>query len=371
MLSRSRLSATVLAVLLTLATASGALAQSGTLSEIHVRGSSLEDNLLGFSAERSVYVYLPPGYASAPERRFPVLYLLHGIGDPNTVWVQAWSEENSGYATIQDLMDRGIREARIAEMIVVMPDARTPFFGCFYTNSPVKGRWNDFIADDLVSYIDTHYRTIPEPAARGVSGHSMGGHGALKLGMLRPEVFSVVYGMNSALLGWGEDVSASNPAFANLTSVKTPEEAMQENLYVMAVIGVGQAFSPNPDNRPFLTDYPFVMKDGSLTDHGPGWDRWQKQMPAFMVDDHLENLKRLSAIRFDTALVDEFAHIPSTSKQLSDVLTRAGIAHTFEMYNGDHRNRVWGRTGRLFTEVLPYFSDHLAPMAEKIASSAE
>jgi enterochelin esterase-like enzyme len=366
---RNGATAAVLALALLFLGTENAAAQSGTLSEVTVHGRSLEGNLLGDAADRSVYVYLPPSYATDSARRYPVLYLLHGIGDPNTVWVQAWDEKNDGYATIQDLMDQGVQGHDIEEMIVIMPDARTAFYGCFYTNSPVKGNWTDFIANDLVAYVDEHYRTIERREARGLAGHSMGGHGALKIGMLRPDVFSVVYGMNPAVLGWGADISASNPALGPLTDVKTPQDAMQQNLYVVAVIGIGQAFSPNLDNPPFLTDYPFAQTNGQLVDHGPGWERWQSQMPVYMVEKHADNARQLSAIRFDTAFVDEYTHIPETSKQLSDALTAAGIDHTFETYNGDHRNRLWGRYGRLFTEVLPYFTDFL--ISERTGDSDE
>ncbi len=357
-ISRATIATFVLCVLL--ATTATTLAQTGTLESVAVHGKSLEGNLLGFSPERAVSVYLPPSYASSPERRYPVLYLLHGIADNNQAWTVAWSSSEPGYGTIQDLMDRGIAEARVAEMIVVAPDARTPYFGCFYTNSSVKGNWADFVTNDLVGWVDKNYRTIAKPEARGLAGHSMGGHGALKLGMLRPDVFSVVYGMNSALLGWGSDLRAANPAFSRLDTVESLEEAMQAGLYVVAVIGIGQAFSPNPDKAPFMADYPFVKKNGKLADHGPGWDRWQNQMPLHMLEEHGEGLRRLRAIRFDTAFVDEYAHIPETNKQFSDALTAAGIEHTFEMYNGDHRNRLWGRKGRLLTEVLPFFSTLLA-----------
>ena len=82
-------------------------------------------------------------------------------------------------------------------------------------------------------------------------------------------------------------------------------------------------------------------------------------MPIYMVPDHVDNLKGLRGLRFDSAFVEEFSHIPETSMRLSDVLTEHGVEHTFEMYNGDHRNRLWGRQGRLYTELLPYFSDLL------------
>ncbi len=74
-----------------------------------------------------------------------------------------------------------------------------------------------------------------------------------------------------------------------------------------------------------------------------------------MATNYKANLPKLRGIRFDTAWEDEFPHIPITTHALSRKLTDLGVQHTFEEYNGDHRNRMWGRTGRLYTEVLPYF----------------
>lgn len=338
--------------------------RKGSLVEESVHGRSLEGNLAGNAADRSVWVYLPPGYDTEPARRYPVVYLLSGIGDPNTVWVKAWDDRNPGYGTIPELMDSGVAAGLLQPMIVIIPDAQTKFPGSFYTNSPVMGRWEDFIAVDLVAEVDRRYRTIPRPEARGLAGHSMGGHGAIKIAMRHPEIFSVAYGMNPAVLGWGEDVSPANPAFAKVLALAGPE-ALPDDPYVFAIIGIGQAFSPDPKRPPFFTDFPFQRRNGHLVPASPGYEAWSREMPLSMVTAHAPNLKRLRGLRFDSAFVDEYPHIPPTSRALSDSLTARGVPHTFEMYNGDHRNRLWGRMGRLYTEVLPYFSQLLVSQHEE------
>jgi hypothetical protein len=75
-----------------------------------------------------------------------------------------------------------------------------------------------------------------------------------------------------------------------------------------------------------------------------------------MLPKHIPALKALRGFRLDSAFEDEFAHIPITSRAFSAALDAANVPHTFEMYNGDHRNRLWGREGRLFAEVLPFVS---------------
>ncbi len=324
----------------------------GTLTNTTVPGPSLEGNLLDIPTTREVSVYLPPSYEAAPDRRYPTLYILHGIYDSNTTWTRPWNDEHPGYDTIQALMDTGIDGGSVREMIVVVPHCDE---ASHYTNSPTRGDWEDFVADDLVSFVDAHYRTVPTAEGRGITGHSMGGHGAIKLAMKHPTVFSVAYGLNPSLLGWGGDVSTENRAFLELDGVKRPEDLDGTGFYVHALVAVSQSFAPNPD-VPLMTDLPFAVSDEGLAPAHPGFERWQSQMLIYMVPDYVESLSRLRSLRFDSAFEESFTHIPLTSRELSRVLTELGVEHTFEMYNGDHRSRLWGREGRLYTEVLPYFS---------------
>jgi len=332
------------------------LAQNGQLNYVNIHGPSLENNMLGVSTTRETAIYLPPSYQASPSKRYPVLFILHGITDPITVWTEPWSPDDAEFATIQNLMDKGIAEGLLEEMILVIPDARTPFYGCHYANSSVKGNWQDFVTKDLVAYIDTNYRTLPHSPNRGIMGHSMGGHGALRIGLQHPEIFSAVYGMNPSLMGWGGDVSAENPAFETLLSSQDPTPHFESNFYVPAIIGVSQAFSPNPDNPPFYADYPFKMENGAIVQNQAAFTRWEENFPESMIDDYLAGTQRLQGLRFDSAFIDEFSHIPPTTRAFSEALTAQNVPHFFEMYNGDHRNRLWGASGRLYTEALPYFS---------------
>lgn len=332
-----------------------AFAQEGRLVRETVHGASLEGNVTGEETDRRVSVYLPPGYDSATEKRYPVVYLLHGIGDTDGEFTSAWKGQTDAWGTIRGLMNNGVAERRFGEMIVVMPDQRTKMMGSFYTNSAATGNWEDFTAKDLVNFIDKKYRTLARPESRGLAGHSMGGHGAIKVGMRHPEVFSVVYAMNPALLGWGQDVSIENPAFVALFKMTTLEEVFRGGIYSVGGLCVAQAFSPNPNRAPFYADMPYKLVDGKPQPAEPAYSRWTENMPLHMAAKYKANLLRLRGLRFDTGWEDEFTHIPPTTRAFARKLTELGVEHTFEEYNGDHRNRMWGRTGRLYTEVLPYF----------------
>ena len=88
-----------------------------------------------------------------------------------------------------------MKEKKVREMILVMPNSYNKLRGSFYTNSEATGNWGDAIAKDLTGYIDNTYRTLKQPESRSIAGHSMGGFGAMVIGMLYPEVFGCIAGM--------------------------------------------------------------------------------------------------------------------------------------------------------------------------------
>ncbi len=130
-------------------------------------------------------IYLPPDYLSSPKRRYPVLYMLHGTGGNYTEWTDSFLPEQ---------IDRMIVANDIQPMIVVMPDDGESTYYANWDNGP---RWGDYIAEDVVTTIDLRYRTLPGPSARAIGGLSMGGLGALNLGLQHPDIFGVI-GSHSA-----------------------------------------------------------------------------------------------------------------------------------------------------------------------------
>ncbi|MHC4356523.1 MAG: alpha/beta hydrolase-fold protein, partial [Planctomycetota bacterium] len=134
----------------------------------------------GDPATREVIVYLPPSYNQGGN--FPVVYLLHGYtGNARTFASNAYTgfywpaesdfPEGGIYGLLNDLIIAG----ELKEMIVVMPDASNMYGGSWYANSELAGNYEDYIVEDLVSYIDSNYRTIPSRDSRAIVGHSMGG----------------------------------------------------------------------------------------------------------------------------------------------------------------------------------------------------
>jgi enterochelin esterase-like enzyme len=164
-------------------------ALTGTIDHVTVHGKALEGNQAGDSADRNVAVYLPPSYTGDPARRYPVIYFLHDYGAKNGGPIDAIKEFADKLAALQGF----------SEPIVVCPDASTLRKETMYSSSATTGDWERFIAEDLVAYIDSHYRTLAKPISRGLAGQSMGGYAALRIGMKRPGVFSSLYLMSATL----------------------------------------------------------------------------------------------------------------------------------------------------------------------------
>ena len=158
-----------------------------TVEKIKIHGTALEGNLEGDAVDRDVIVFLPPSYTTDKHRRYPVVYALHGY----SIGAEQWTHEIHVPQTIEGAFAQGAHE-----MIVVLPDSKTIYNGSMYSSSVTTGDFEKFIAQDVVAYIDAHYRTIPERTSRGLVGHSMGGYGASRIGMKHSDVFGALYIMS-------------------------------------------------------------------------------------------------------------------------------------------------------------------------------
>ena len=127
---------------------------------------------------RNFTIYLPEEYYNSDDD-YPVVYFLHGFGGNNNSY-------NAMHSSLNSMMGN-----EIIDMIVVSADGSTDIYdGSFYTNSILNGDYEDYIAYDLVSHIDQNYRTKAAKEYRALSGHSMGGYGAFRLGLYHSDTFN-------------------------------------------------------------------------------------------------------------------------------------------------------------------------------------
>jgi S-formylglutathione hydrolase FrmB len=132
-------------------------------------------------------IYLPPGYAVQTSRRYPTVYLLHGMGGSDTQW------QDMGVTKAADhLIDIGA----IAPLIIVMPEGENAYWVDHATDGQ---KWGRYTAIDVVNDVETHYRTLQGKQSRAIGGISMGAHGALQLALNYPGEFTAV-GAHSLVL---------------------------------------------------------------------------------------------------------------------------------------------------------------------------
>ena len=311
-----------------------------TMEHIKVHGAALEGNLEGDDADREVIVFLPPDYGKEKSRRYPVVYALHGY----SIGAEQWTHEIHAPQTIEGAFAQGAHD-----MIVVLPDAKTVHNGSMYSSSVTTGDFENFIAHDLVSYIDAHYRTIPSRTSRGLVGHSMGGYGASRIGMKHPEVFGSLYIMSPCCMA-ARGAGPANPQNEKaLEEVKTAADSAKLPFGLRAQLASAAAWSPDPKNPPLYLDLP--VKDGVVQQDVIA--KWAANAPLAFVDQYIGNLRRYGGISIDVGDQDG---LRAGAAKLHEILDSYSIANTFEVYPGTHTSAV---ADRFQNHVLPFFSRNL------------
>lgn len=309
------------------------------VEHIKVHGASLEGSLEGDSADRDVLVFLPPSYTKDPNRKYPVVYALHGY----SIGAEQWSQEIHVPQTIEGAFAKGARE-----MIVVLPDSKTVHNGSMYSSSVTTGDFENFIARDLVAYMDAHYRTIPVRESRGLVGHSMGGYGAARIGMKHADVFGSLYIMSPCCLAPRMAASLKPEDEAALLAVKTPADSASLPFILRAQLASAAAWSPDPKAPPLYLDLPIGVKQQQVL------GEWAANAPLAFIPQYVSGLRRYNAIALDVGDQDG---LRTDTAKLHDVMDSYGIANSFEIYPGTHVSNV---AFRFQDFVMPFFSKNLS-----------
>jgi S-formylglutathione hydrolase len=340
----------------------------GKVDLVKIPAPSLAKNVFREPAQLEIAVYLPPSYAGT-DRRYPVVYYLTGMG------VKLASER--GYPLVQAAADHLLAGGKMPEMILVTVSGFNTLGASLYVNSPVNGNWEDFVAQDVVSYVDSHYRTLAAAASRGISGHSMGGYGALNLAMKHPDVFGAVYSLSPALLdskGIGAtqmfaDQDVINTVLDRIEAIaKLPPAQAQGEFFkqyaqaspaVQMTFAYGAAFAPAPDGKPPYIEYPYRRSAGQLAQEPEIWAEWESGWGRIdeKVRRYAANLRELRGIGVEYGELDENTWIPGGCAYLSDQLTAAGIPNSLQSFKGTHYSQL---PQRIEGFLLPFFGDKLA-----------
>jgi S-formylglutathione hydrolase FrmB len=308
-----------------------------TVEAVQVPGPALEGNLEGNATTREAMVVLPPSYGTDPNRRYPVVYYLHGFAIDGRNFYN--------YMRVPEAVANNA--ARGHEFIVVVPDTLTRMGGSMYSSSVTTGDFRKFIAEDLVAHIDANFRTIPTRKGRGLAGHSMGGYGTWVIGMNYPQVFDSIWAQSACCVSPRTETVESASAMAAV-----PYEGVDQSGFGMrAGLASAVAWAPNPQNPPFYVDFP--IKDGAIDPLVIA--KWANNSPLAMVASHVGALRSFTAIGADVGDKDGLVRDDTL---IHEELEKFSIAHDWAIYEGTHTDKI----GQRFDEVvLPFFAKHLDP----------
>ena len=245
-------------------------------------------------------VYLPSGYDAGatehPARRYPVLYLLHGLGDNEGTLF------NSGGWT---LLDELRKQHRMGDFLIVSPEGKRSF----YINSADGSvRYSDFFLQEFLPYIERTYRVLPGRSARAISGISMGGYGALRFAFAHPELFSAASAQSAALI----------------------------------------TESPRELDRASRTGSPMASVLSPVFGKPIEAAHWNANSPVLLAKKNSAALRKVE-IYFNCGQEDNYG-FEKGAAALHNELQKAGVAHQYHPYPGDHS--------------LTYFLSHFAEVME-------
>lgn len=312
----------------------------GTIRIERVESRVLHGNLPGDPHVRDLYLYLPPGYDGTTER-YPVIWCLTGFTGRGRMLLN----DSTWEPGIGDRMDALIASGGARPAILAMPDCFTHLGGSQYLNSPALGRYEDYVVEELVPFVDAGFRTLAGAPHRGVMGKSSGGYGAIMLGMKRPDVFGGVAchsGDMAFELCYKVDFGPALRGLRNAAGVepwlakfRAGRRKRASDIHVLNILAMSATYSPNVGAPPAYCDLPFDLRTGALDANV--WKRWLAFDPVRLVDPHAENLKRLRLLYIDCGTEDEF-YLDLGARQLVERLRWLGIPHEHEEFEDGHMN---------------------------------
>jgi len=321
------------------------LALSGTVVVEEIESPSLAGNVLGDPSSRPLPVYLPPGYDPEGSRRYPVLYCLHGFtgSAPALAAPRAWALNPIQW------LDRMIIEKRVPPAILVVVDGFTRYGGSQYVNSALNGNYADYVAHDVVGYVDANFRTLARPEARGIFGKSSGGFGALHIVMEYPGRFAAAASQSGDAYFqycYLPDFAKTQRALERhgglagfIAAFDAEKKKSNGSIEAMNTIGMAAAYSPRPDARePFDIDLPFDLQTGLLREDV--WARWLRFDPAVVCTERIDAFRALRKLYVDCGRRDEYA-LDLGARIMVQRLREGGIDVQHEEYDDGHMNVLY------------------------------
>jgi S-formylglutathione hydrolase FrmB len=314
---------------------------AGRVDHETISSQLLRGNPLGDPHERPLWIYTPPGYEASGDRRYPAIYVIQGY----TGHVAMWANRTPYRRTVLETADAVFAEEQAPPCIIVYVDAWTAYGGSQFVDSPGTGRYHSYLCDEVVPWVDAHYRTIDDRDSRAIAGKSSGGFGAMITPMLRPDLFGALAThagdtlyeycylgefnkATRALRDFDHDIQKWWTDFRSRTAFTN-----QHDQTLLMTLGVAACFSADPDGTPRL---PFDPRSGQLIPEL--WDRWLDWDPVRMVDRYADALRSQRAIWIDAGTRDEW-FLDLGAEAFRQGLDRIGVPQEnihFELFDAGH-----------------------------------
>lgn len=310
------------------------------LEYVRFDSRALDGNLLGDSRTRELGVLLPPSYFHAPERRYPVAYLLHGLGPRE--------HGHLGYVGVQRAVFRQMESGELPELILVAVDGTTSLGGSYYARSPTIGDFETYVAREIVGAVDARYRTRAEARWRAIAGFSMGGHGAIKLAMRYPGLFSSVGTLSASPLSLEQRRTLYRNALANKPVARSARELtalypFEEDWTVASIYAKAGAFSPDRARPPLFLELPFQRGGGE----DPVWRRWLEEDPLTLLPRHHAALRTLDTLYMDRGSQETILGAEAFDRALEGY----GIPFRHQVFDGGHADDFHERHLRMLRHL--------------------
>jgi hypothetical protein len=312
---------------------------AGRIDEHTISSDALAGNPLGDPAERPLWVYVPAGYDNQADRAYPSVYVIQGL----TGQLDMWRGRAAFRPNYLELADDLFAREQALPAIVVFVDAWTSLGGSQFLNSPGTGRYHDYLCEEVVPFVDEHYRTDTRPERRGIQGKSSGGYGALVTPMLRPDVFGAL----ASHAGDALFESCYLPDFRrSVRALRDEYDGSFERFW--EDFRSRPAFSKESDGH-LLNDWCMAAcysaeDDGTVTlpyDVSTGrlredvWLRWLAWDPVRMTPRYADALRSLTAIYVDAGRKDEY-FLDNGAVAVKRELDAIGVPCEFALFDAGH-----------------------------------
>jgi Putative esterase len=333
---------------------------AGRFDEVMFESEVLKGNRLGDPHVRPLWVYLPPGYDEDEARRYPSVYMIQGL----TGQLDMWRNRSAFRKTFPELADELFARGDAPPCIIVWVDCWTSLGGSQFLDSPATGRYHTYLCDEIVPWVDAHYRTLAARDHRGIAGKSSGGYGAMVTPMLRPDLFGGLATHAgdalfefSYLLEFPQTVRALREyydgsyekfweRFRSGIPFTRSSDASLLNTWCMAA-----CYSADLDGT---VNLPFDTKTGILLPNT--WERWLVWDPVRMVPIHAEGLSTMKAIYIDAGKRDQY-YLDIGATAFRDALAQIGVTDVFfELFDGTHAGIEYR-----YPISLKYLAERLSP----------